>query len=188
MFAPERGSSEVGQIVSIYKANLEPQAIGHSHSLGSTALRTQPRFPEHFSSTSCSPIDTTTLVAMFTQTLRATRSSIARVARQQATGMVSRRTFITPTAVRQADIIQELYVKELKAHKVPPIKPNDAEGQIHKFNPPTPPKSPEDVDIANELKSYETQTVEIEGQAEGGAVEQDVDWFEQEPEEEEAHH
>merc|ERR1711964_47053 len=46
----------------------------------------------------------------------------------------------------------------------------------------------QEADIANELKSYETQTVDIEGQAEGGAVEQEVDWFEQEPEEEEAHH
>jgi F-type H+-transporting ATPase subunit h len=30
--------------------------------------------------------------------------------------------------------------------------------------------------------------VEVEGQAEGGAVEQESDWFEEEPEEEEAHH
>merc|ERR1712144_180364 len=130
--------------------------------------------------TSSLPIDTTTPVAMFTQTLRASRSSIARVARQQATGMVSRRTFITPTAMRQADLVQELYVKELKAY--------DADGHVQKFNAPAPPKSPEEADIANELKSYETQTVDIEGQAEGGAVEQEVDWFEQEPEEEEAHH
>ncbi|KAH7330112.1 putative ATP synthase subunit H, mitochondrial [Rhexocercosporidium sp. MPI-PUGE-AT-0058] len=125
---------------------------------------------------------------MFTQSLRATRSSIARVARQQATGMVLRRTFITPTAVRQADLVQDLYIKELKAYKIPPVKANDSDGQVQKFKAPAPPQSPEEADIANELKSYETQTVDIEGQAEGGAVEQEVDWFEQEPEEEEAHH
>merc|ERR1712072_644882 len=102
--------------------------------------------------------DTTTPVAMFTQTLRASRSSIARVARQQATGMVSRRTFITPTAMRQADLVQELYVKELKAYKIPPVKANDADGRVQKFNAPAP---PEEADIANELKSYETQTVDI---------------------------
>ncbi|CZR61978.1 related to F1F0-ATPase complex, subunit h [Phialocephala subalpina] len=125
---------------------------------------------------------------MFTQTLRASRSSIARVLRQQAT-VVSRRTFITPTAVRQADLVQELYVKELKAYKIPAVKASDSEGHVQKWNAPKPPKSPEEADIANELKAYETQTVEIEGQAEGGAVaEKEVDWFEEEPEEEAAHH
>jgi F-type H+-transporting ATPase subunit h len=39
------------------------------------------------------------------------------------------------------------------------------------------------------LKAYETQAVEIEGQADAGApVEKEIDWFEEEPEEEEAHH
>ncbi|CAL3963649.1 hypothetical protein PZA11_001202 [Diplocarpon coronariae] len=124
---------------------------------------------------------------MLKQTLRASRSSIARVARQQATG-TTRRTFITPTAVRQADIVQDLYVRELKAYKVPAVKATDAEGQVQKFKAPAPPASPEEANIANELKAYESQTVDIEGQAEGGVAEKEVDWFEQEPEEEEAHH
>lgn len=125
---------------------------------------------------------------MLSQTFRASRSSIARVARQQASGMVIKRTFITPTAVRQADLVQDLYMKELKAYKVPPVKAGDADAHVQKFSPPQAPKSPEEADIANELKAYEAQTVEIEGQAEGGAVEQEVDWFEEEPEEETAHH
>ncbi|KUJ08023.1 uncharacterized protein LY89DRAFT_691329 [Mollisia scopiformis] len=124
---------------------------------------------------------------MFTQTLRASRSSIARVARQQAS-VVSRRTFITPTAVRQADLVQDLYLKELKNYKAPAVKANDSEGHVQKFSAPKPPKSPEEADIANELKAYEASTVDIEGQAEGGAVAQDADWFEDEPEEEAAHH
>ncbi|KAI9050853.1 hypothetical protein LZ554_004972 [Drepanopeziza brunnea f. sp. 'monogermtubi'] len=122
---------------------------------------------------------------MFTQTLRASRSSIARVARQQAT---SRRTFITPTAVRHADVISEMYIRELKAYKTPAVKASDAEGSVQKFKAPALPSSPEEANIANELKAYESQTVEIEGQAEGGAAEIETDWFEQEPEEEEAHH
>ncbi|TVY36927.1 ATP synthase subunit, mitochondrial [Lachnellula subtilissima] len=126
---------------------------------------------------------------MLTQTLRASvqRSTIARVARQQATGMVAKRTFITPTAARR-DLIQDLYVRELKAYKVPAVKATDAEGNVQKFAAPAAPKSPEEADIANELKSYEASAVEIEGQAEGGAAaSQEFDWFEEEPEEE-AHH
>jgi F-type H+-transporting ATPase subunit h len=39
------------------------------------------------------------------------------------------------------------------------------------------------------LKAYEASAVEIEGQAEGGAAaSQEFDWFEEEPEEEEAKH
>lgn len=87
-----------------------------------------------------------------------------------------------------ADIVQDLYLRELKAYKAPAVKANDAEGSVQKFSPPSAPKSPEEADIANELKAYEASTVDIEGQAEGGAAAQEVDWFEEEPEEDEAHH
>lgn len=46
------------------------------HSWRSCDADSQPRFPEHFSSTSSLPIDTTTSVAMFTQTLRASVRAI----------------------------------------------------------------------------------------------------------------
>lgn len=87
-----------------------------------------------------------------------------------------------------ADLVQDLYLKELKAYKPAPTKASDAEGHVLKFNPPKTPTSPEEADIAKELKAYEDSTVDIEGQAEAGseaAVEQD--WFE-EPEEETAKH
>jgi F-type H+-transporting ATPase subunit h len=87
-----------------------------------------------------------------------------------------------------ADIVQDLYLRELKAYKAPAVKANDAEGSVQKFSPPSAPKSPEESDIANELKAYEASTVDIEGQAEGGAAAQEVDWFEEEPEEDEKHH
>ena len=86
------------------------------------------------------------------------------------------------------DLVQELYLKELKAYKPAPLKANDSEGHVQKFNPPAPPKSPEEADIANELKAYEASSVEVEGQAEGATGEQEVDWFEEEPEEDAAHH
>lgn len=58
---------------------------------------------------------------------------------------------------------------------------------MQKFTAPKTPKSPEEADIANELKAYESSTVELEGQADEGsptAVEQD--WFEEEEEDEHA--
>ena len=87
-----------------------------------------------------------------------------------------------------ADLVQDLYMKELKAYKIPPVKAGDADAHVQKFSPPKAPKSPEEAEIANELKAYEAQTVEIEGQAEGGAAVEEVNWFEEEPEEETAHH
>lgn len=95
----------------------------------------------------------------------------------------------TPTNISTpADLIQDLYLKELKAYKAPTVKASDSEGHVLKFSAPKPPQSPEETDIANELKAYEASAVEIEGQAEGGAAVQEEDWFEEEPEEEAAHH
>lgn len=123
---------------------------------------------------------------MLAQTLRASRSSIARVARQHAaSGVVAKRTFIAPTAVRQADLVQDLYLRELKSYKPTQIKASESEGQVQKFAAPKAPKSPEETDIANELKAYEASAVEVEGQvSEGAPVRKEVDWFEEEPEEE----
>lgn len=88
-----------------------------------------------------------------------------------------------------ADLVQDLYLRELKSYKAPAVKATDAEGNVQKFSAPKAPKSPEEADIANELKAYEASAVEIEGQAEGGAAaSQEFDWFEEEPEEEEAKH
>ena len=56
---------------------------------------------------------------------------------------------------------------------------------MQKFSAPKPPKSPEETDIANELKAYEASIVEVEGQAgpESGSAPVNDDWFEEEPEE-----
>ncbi|KAF1920873.1 ATP synthase complex subunit H-domain-containing protein [Ampelomyces quisqualis] len=120
---------------------------------------------------------------MLAQSIRASRQAIARVARQQP-AFTARRTFITPTAVRSADLVQELYLRELKNYKVPPVKASDAEGSVQKFTVPKPPTSPEEADIASELKSYETQSVEVEGAVEDGTVLPEEDWFEEEEEDE----
>jgi F-type H+-transporting ATPase subunit h len=86
----------------------------------------------------------------------------------------------------KADMVQELYLKELRNYKVPPVKVSDADGQVQKFTPPKTPKSPEETDIANELKAYEASTVEIEGQAsDGSPAVTEQDWFVEELEEDE---
>merc|ERR1712151_906892 len=119
------------------------------------------------------------------QSMRASRQLLARAARQQH-AVTMRRTLITPTAVRQADLVQDMYLKELR-----PDKPTDAEGQVQKFTIPKAPQSPEEADLANDLKAYEDQVPEVEGQttvaSEAASVEQD--WFEEpEEDEDEAHH
>lgn len=84
-----------------------------------------------------------------------------------------------------------MYLKELKAYKSPPVKASDAQGHVQTFAIPKAPSSPEESDIASDLKAYEDQVPEVEGQAAAGesaAVEQD--WFEEpeDDEEGEAHH
>ncbi|KAF2263723.1 hypothetical protein CC78DRAFT_533732 [Lojkania enalia] len=122
---------------------------------------------------------------MLAQSIRASRQVLVRVARQQP-ARISRRTFIVPTAVRQADLVQDMYLRELKAYKPPQVKASDAEGHVQKFTIPKAPPSPEESDIASELKAYETQQVEIEGSSssEGTSAPVEEDWFEEEPEDE----
>ncbi|KAI5838654.1 ATP synthase H chain [Morchella snyderi] len=119
---------------------------------------------------------------MLVQSIRASRSSLTRYLARQPTFT---RAFIAPTAVRQADIVQDIYLRELKAYKTPTAKASDSEGQVKKWNLPAAPKSPEEAEasLAEQLKAYETQEVEVEGQAAAGepaeaAVEED--WFEEE--------
>lgn len=63
-----------------------------------------------------------------------------------------------------ADFVQELYLKELKAYKIPTVKDTDSVGQVQTFVSPKTPTSPEESDLANNLKEYESMAVEIEGQ------------------------
>ena len=83
--------------------------------------------------------------------------------------------------------MQDLYLRELKNYKPPPTKASDADGHVQKFSLPKPPQSPEVGDISKDLKTYEDQQVEVEGQSSGGETTvNDGDWFEEEDEGEEA--
>ncbi|EME41674.1 hypothetical protein DOTSEDRAFT_26812 [Dothistroma septosporum NZE10] len=116
---------------------------------------------------------------MLRQSMRASRQTLARaVFRQNA--VTTRRTFITPTAVRQADLVQDMYLKELKAYKPQPLKANDAEGHVQKFAVPKAPQSPEEADLQNDLSAYEQQTPEVEGHSGAPGSSQPVqDWFDE---------
>ncbi|KAL7937760.1 ATP synthase complex subunit H domain-containing protein [Trichoderma chlorosporum] len=125
---------------------------------------------------------------MLSQLSRASRAVAARAARANA---VQVRGFIAPTVSRRADFVQELYLKELKAYKTPAVKESDSEGQVQVFNMPKTPASPEEANLADNLKAYESMAVEIEGQDASAqsatGVAQLPDWLEAE-EEEEPHH
>ena len=84
-----------------------------------------------------------------------------------------------------------MYLKELRAYKPPPTKPGDADAHVQKFSPPAVPKSPEESNLASEMKAYEDQQVEVEGQAVAEGTQQpeddyfeDLKVFDEEP----AHH
>ncbi|KAL1993649.1 hypothetical protein VTN49DRAFT_2318 [Thermomyces lanuginosus] len=109
------------------------------------------------------------------------RSLLARATRPSAA--VARRGFVS-SAIRRADPVQDLYLRELRAYKPSPVKPGDAEAHVQKFSAPQPPPSPEEANIANELKEYENQAVEVEGQAAAGEEPiKEESWFEEEEEE-----
>ncbi|EEA26796.1 mitochondrial F1F0 ATP synthase subunit Atp14, putative [Talaromyces marneffei ATCC 18224] len=111
------------------------------------------------------------------------RSLLTRVNRQSVG--VSYRTFMT-TATRRADPVQDLYLRELRAYKPKPVKAGEAEAQVQKFTAPKPPLSPEETSLAGDLQAYETQAVEVEGQAVAGEeAPKEESWFEED--EEEAH-
>ena len=98
---------------------------------------------------------------------------------------ISSKKFLAHLRFHIASLIQDLYLKELKAYKPSPAKNLDPAGQVQKFSPPKPPQPPNEGDVANELKEYESQQVEVEGQAAAGETNDvEVDWFEDDLEEE----
>ncbi|TWU74445.1 hypothetical protein ED733_004445 [Metarhizium rileyi] len=131
---------------------------------------------------------------MLSQLSRATRatSAVRAVARINRGNAVQARGFIAPTVSRKADFVQDLYLKELKAYKTPAVKESDSVGHVQTFAMPKTPASPEESDLASNLKEYESMAVEIEGQdaatqtSQGGAAAL-PDWLEAEEDDEPAH-
>lgn len=118
---------------------------------------------------------------MLAQSLRVSRCVVGRSAIRQT---VLTRSFIT-TTIRQADIVSDIYLRELKSYKPKTESALSVESQVKKWSAPAPPPLPESANagIADDLSAYESQVVEIEGQAsaDGAAAAQaEEDWFEEE--------
>ncbi|CDR42377.1 CYFA0S09e02300g1_1 [Cyberlindnera fabianii] len=77
------------------------------------------------------------------------------------------------------NIIQDLYIKELKAFKPTPISAKDAEGATRPWKKPVAPAAPGlEVDAASELASYESADVEVAAPSKNTAGEQvSEEWF-----------
>ena len=67
--------------------------------------------------------------------------------------------------LREADLVQDMYLRELKSYKPSPLKLGDLDGQLQKFAIPQPPSAPGEGDIARDLRTYENQEVEVESAA-----------------------
>ncbi|EFE35466.1 uncharacterized protein ARB_05508 [Trichophyton benhamiae CBS 112371] len=104
---------------------------------------------------------------------------------EQMNDLLTRPTFFP----NPADPVQDLYIRELAAYKPTPRKANDAEGHVQKFSPPAAPQSPEEANITAELKAYESQAVEVEGQGQeaGQPTPVEEDWLEMDEEKPAAH-
>ncbi|KAK5098105.1 ATP synthase F0 subcomplex subunit H atp14 [Exophiala xenobiotica] len=111
------------------------------------------------------------------RSLRVTSSLAARLSSRSI--YAPQRSFAVYAAARKPDLIQDMYLKSLREYKVPPQKASDAEGHVQKFTPPAAPKSPEETNLANDMKAYEDQVVEIEGQASASETQEpEEDYFE----------
>lgn len=87
---------------------------------------------------------------------------------------------MSATAIRRADIIQDLYVKEVKAFKAPTLTAADAAGSVKSWAAPAAPAPPAvEGDVAADLSEYDAQAVEVESAkpAEASTEAAVEDWF-----------
>lgn len=87
---------------------------------------------------------------------------------------------MSATPARRADIIQDLYVKEVKAFKAPVLTAADATGSVKEWSTPSSPAAPAvEGDVAAELSEYESSAVEVETAkpSESAADASAEDWF-----------
>ncbi|EJS42558.1 atp14p [Saccharomyces arboricola H-6] len=80
------------------------------------------------------------------------------------------------------NVIQDLYLRELKETKLPPTTLQDAEGNVKPWMPPKKPSLPElELQGPDALKAYTEQKVETahvaEESAEGGSEPIEEDWL-----------
>ncbi|SCW00597.1 LAFE_0C07712g1_1 [Lachancea fermentati] len=111
--------------------------------------------------------------------LQAIRRSVPTAARSFATTRVS------------ANVIQDLYLKEIKSVKLQPISAKDAEGAVKPWVAPQAPKIPQvEAQGADALKAYAEQDVEVakEKGEEASNETDEQDWLVLEEIEDDHHH
>ncbi|GLB44583.1 putative ATP synthase complex subunit h [Lyophyllum shimeji] len=98
------------------------------------------------------------------------------------------------TSVARRDIVQELYLRELKSYK-PPAVPKDAHvGVVKQYTLPPAPQPPMvPTDLASELATYEAQeptkvAAAAPAEEEASGAEEFLTFLEQDLPKEEAHH
>ncbi|KAK9235516.1 ATP synthase complex subunit H-domain-containing protein [Lipomyces kononenkoae] len=95
------------------------------------------------------------------------------------------------TSLPRRDIVQDLYLKEIKNYKAPPVKATDSVGQVKPWVVPSAPAPPAaEASAPTDLEDYESQVVEVEGVAAASEEEPQSDlddWFVVEPIEDEHH-
>ncbi|KAJ2959460.1 hypothetical protein NQZ79_g5049 [Umbelopsis isabellina] len=98
----------------------------------------------------------------------ATRSLVAaplKVAMRPALPVMAVRTFITPSMPVQKDVIQDLYIKELKGYKPTPVAQGSEEGQVKDLKLPAAPEAPKiSEDLSAELAAYDEEPVAEEAE------------------------
>ncbi|CUS22580.1 LAQU0S06e01266g1_1 [Lachancea quebecensis] len=100
----------------------------------------------------------------------------------------SARTFAS-TRVR-SNVIQDLYLREIKSVKLQPVSAKDAEGSVKAWTAPQAPKAPElEAQGPEALKAYAQEDVHVtKTEAEFAAESEEQDWLVIEDIEEESHH
>ncbi|KAI9227419.1 MAG: ATP synthase complex subunit H-domain-containing protein [Piptocephalis tieghemiana] len=114
-----------------------------------------------------------------------------------ATGLLQRsayksttqtRTFMAPSLIRSKDIVQDLYLKELKGYKPSPEIAKMEQGQVKEFVPPAKPTAPtvDASSVSADLAAYDVEEDVTASQDEGLAL-PDEDFESEEAEEASAH-
>ncbi|BAP69412.1 ATP synthase subunit H [Kluyveromyces marxianus] len=94
------------------------------------------------------------------------------------------------TGLVRRNVIQELYLKELKSVHLKPVTAADAQGSVKPWTPPAAPKIPElELQSADALKEYASSEVETVKEATEQAAEvEEGDWLVLEEIEDDHHH
>jgi F-type H+-transporting ATPase subunit h len=90
----------------------------------------------------------------------------ASILRQAARSTVVRRTFASSSAVRK-DLVQDLYIKELKGYKPKPLAKDAHVGVVKAYSTPSVPKPPTlPTDLSAELTAYDASNPTVDTKAE----------------------